>query len=682
MTCLFKWVQFSDIHFQTKNASFNTKELRDKLPKFLESSDDAKKIDAMIISGDFRYAPEKEENPQKAVEYIKQLATALKIKDISKSVITVPGNHDLKRGKVRTAILNSLQNEYNPEIGTISNEYLDQLFSGFEFYNQLHEQLGDASNWTTNNPHSILQFNNCNILTLNTAITAGSDDDSKHLVVGSSYIQSILSGVTNNHPTIAVGHHALDELDPKEEKTISHYLVDHNVLFYMCGHTHDTSSKAFGEYGKEVNIGCMMQSDNSVISSFLIGELHNDGTIKTNIYKWDMERKDWYLDPPNSKEYSGLYPIETILHSDPSEKATIEKAKNPFSITGYTLLGSLGCDGIKYFWIKNGIPIESIAFNKRLRSSSMPSDNEISAYTISTSFGCQLATTNQQCKFCETGAKKFNGHLKAEDIALQCIFMAEYDSNCPSYPQVRTNAREFSFMGQGEPGYNYSAIRKAIIMNDYVMKKLDQKVSRYIISTCGISDFVPNLIEDIKNGVFENKVTLHFSLHQIGNERSELMPINSIFNYTEMLDYCNALYQVSREKIGVGILMFDKYQVNDNEKYYSLTPSKLESILNELDRDVFRIDLCAVNQTSTGRQKHQLSNESASNLLDVVIKKGFEGKIFTSFGDNQQSGCGMLSSSTNDMEAVGTKTIKHFNKAIDLLEEAKNYYNRTLARRQ
>lgn len=255
--------------------------------------------------------------------------------------------------------------------------------------------------------------------------------------------------------------------------------------------------------------------------------------------------------------------------------------------------------------------------------------------------------------------------------------MAEYDSNCPSYPQVRTNMREFAFMGQGEPGYNYAAVKQAIIMTDYVMEQLGQTVSRYIISTCGVSGFIPSLIQDIKSGIFKNKVTIHLSLHDIDQERSEIMPINENDDYKETIEYCKALYRVTREKIGVGILMFDKYECK-GIKSRTLTPERLEKILSVLDNEMFKIDLCTVNKTSAGKQKHQLSNETANQLHNVAEKKGFEVKLFTSFGDNQQSGCGMLSASTTDIEEAGNTTIKHFNTAVKLLLDAKKYYLETL----
>lgn len=209
------------------------------------------------------------------------------------------------------------------------------------------------------------------------------------------------------------------------------------------------------------------------------------------------------------------------------------------------------------------------------------------------------------------------------------------------------------------------------------MQQLGQTISRYIISTCGVSGFIPSLIQDIKSGIFKNKVTVHLSLHDIDEARSEIMPINENDDYKETIEYCKALYRVTREKIGVGILMFDKYTGREI-KSRTLTPERLDGILSVLDNDIFRIDLCTVNKTSAGQQNHQLSNQSANKLYEVATKKGFEVKIFTSFGDNQQSGCGMLSSSPVDIEEAGNTTIRHFNAAINLLLEAKKYYLETL----
>lgn len=667
MEKIIKWIQFSDIHFQTKEPDFNTKQIREKLPEYLKTLKNS--VDVMIITGDYRYAPEREENPINVVEYIIKLAESLKVEKI----ITMPGNHDLTRNGVRDAVISKIRTDYMPEEGTLKISMLQQLLSGFGFYNKMHEQLKDLSDFVNDKPHIIVELEKCNFLVLNTALTAGKEDDERNLVLGSSYLDSAISSIKNDKPIIAVGHHGFEFLKTDEQKKCEHYLDQHNIRLYLCGHTHDAWFSSFGESGKQVNSGCLMQKNNSVHAGFNIGTLFDDGTVKIESHKWDISESNWFPDPAHCKEYAGLYDkLHLNLEADKNIEVLPQKTENALSIYGYKLLGGLGSDGIKYIWQKKEQCIESLAFNRRLRmDNGVPVDLMTSAYTISTSIGCELSTRNQQCKFCETGSRKFVGHLSAEDIALQSIFMAKYDSNCPSYPQVRNNMREFAFMGQGEPGYNYMAVRQAIRLTDYAMERLDQKVSRYIISSCGIIDFMPILIEDIKNKLFKNKVTLHFSLHAINEERDKLMPINKEYNYREFIRYCKMLNQVSNEKIGVGILMFNRYKPQNGDKY-SLSKKNLEEILEVLDKNIFRIDLCTVNKTKVGNQ-HQLSNEKANELLDIVRKKGYEGKLFTSFGDSEQSGCGMLSSSIEDMEEAGTTTIEQFNQSVELLNEAKRY---------
>ena len=247
--------------------------------------------------------------------------------------------------------------------------------------------------------------------------------------------------------------------------------------------------------------------------------------------------------------------------------------------------------------------------------------------------------------------------------------LSDLDSNCPSYPKVRGNMREFAFMGQGEPGLNYPAIKRAIQLNDYAMQKIGQKVSRYIISTCGITDFMPSFIQDCKSGVFSNCVSLHFSLNAINDDRTAIMPINQIHDYKEFLTQCYKLYDCTGQKIGIGILLMVNYKTTRGD-IISLDFNKFDTILKELPPKVFKIDLCTVNKTTLGDQR-QLSNEDANKYLEIAVSRGFESKIFASFGDSADAGCGMLMSGINNMQTPGNTTIQHYNNALALLEEAK-----------
>ncbi len=680
MKSVFKWVHLSDLHFRSLlESGFNSTELKDKLPPYLETR--IQDADALIITGDYRFAPDKEENPQNVGDFIKDIARSLKL-DFAK-IFFVPGNHDLKRSEVRSDVIRGLRGTYSAKQGTFSTERLEWLQKDFTFYDALREVVyGTDSVATSTNPHYAVCLEHCNLLLLNTALTAGMEDngqanDEYHLLLGSRHLSAAVHDIKNDNPTIAVGHHGLKFLNGDEYDTCARFLDEAGIRLYLCGHEHRLWDSVFSDKGKVATVGCLIQNAESVEAGFLVGELMSDGTVILHGHKWDMGRQNWYPHPPGDQQYDKLYPpVETGLteqegiSATESEKEIVQKV-HAFSLKGYYLLGGRGIDGIKYIWERDGRYVESLAFNRRLKYSQDLGVYRISAYTSSVSYGCRLSCNHQQCRFCETGTVPYSGDVCAEDIALQNIFMAEYDSDCPSFPEVRGNEREFAFMGQGEPGLCYPAVRRAIQLTDFAMERIRQQIHRYIISTCGICDFIPILINDIERGLFKNKITIHFSLHAIGADRTILMPINSEHDYRRFIKECEKFYSVTNEKIGVGILLFDRYRFAEalEGKPYTLTPKRLEMILQELNKDIFRIDLCDVNRTSCGNQS-ALSNERATKLLDLVKRKGFEAKLFSSFGDSEQSGCGMLASLTEDITLPGNKTKSQFNKSIELLNEA------------
>ena len=341
-------------------------------------------------------------------------------------------------------------------------------------------------------------------------------------------------------------------------------------------------------------------------------------------------------------------------------------------LTGYTLLGGRGIDGIKYIWKTQEGPItESVAFNTRLKTADIsPQDKKISAYTTSVSFGCQLENMGMACLFCATGRLKHNGILTAEEIALQNIFMAAYDANCPSWPEVRSNAREFAFMGHGEPGFCYPQVRRAIILTDMAMQKLKQNVHRYVIASCGISDMLEPLAADLRGGVFKNKVTLHFSLHAVNDLRTKLMPINRAYPYERFLSKTKEIFNITGDKIAIGILLFENFSPTKKPSIH--IPSVeiyLDKILDQLDPTIHRVDLCDVNVNTAVSTQHEVSNEKARKLLARALARGFEAKLFSSFGTDKKSGCGMLSSSLAKIQTPGGTTMYNFEKAITLLRD-------------
>lgn len=668
MNKVFSWIQLSDIHMRKYNDNMDAIQMKEKLPRYIKELGTT--YDAIIFTGDYRYAPDGENNPQKVADYISECADSAGIKDKTR-IIMVPGNHDLDKNSIRDLVIAEILESYKPENGNIKDDYMKQLAGSYNFYNEMRKMLELPKYDFQNNPHRIISFDSVNLLLLNTSITAnGGKSDNQNIIISSAYLHSSMNNSEKNKPIIAIGHHGLDWWKNEERKYCEKYFDNKDILLYLCGHSHENWITSYGEKGgKQVNVGCLVGACDQVDVSFAVGTLFDDGNVDIEYHGWDMKQQIWGECNVNSRKKLVTYPSECLKRYDLQATKKTEKDSYPFSIYAYRLLGSLGEDGIKYIWNKQEEFIESVAFNRRLKISD--NDNaKISAYSISTSIGCQLNAVGKECVFCGTGNRKYAGELSAEEIALQCIFMAEYDSNCPSFPQVRENSREFAFMGQGEPAYNYSAVREAILLTDYAMEMINQKVSRYIISTCGIPEFVMLLIDDIKTNIFCNDVTVHFSLGIGGPERKDIMPIDKERNYHEFIDACKYLNKVTGMKIGVSILLLDEFTLGNNQTL-SLTSEKLESILDELAPEVFRIDLCTVNKIVERQNKHAMSNEQANNLLDIVKRKGFEGKIFSSFGESQRSGCGMLDSEDKEIEPVGEQTIIHFNRSVELLKKAK-----------
>lgn len=688
---MFKWVHISDLHVRNID-NHNEGQLRKKLPEYL--SKQIGKVDALFLTGDFRYAKDSNGDIEITTDLIKELATALSV-NLDK-VFLVPGNHDLDRDEIRTALLEANARQYDKAVGVFSEKFLEKFVSGFSFFNKLEQALMHPSSINTReNIHYVEHLEHVDLLLLNTAITAGRDDERGTLLLGTQYLEQALSKLRPDKPVIMLGHHGHSFLDADELKKVSLMLQEHNIKLYLCGHEHALWYDSFGQDVRQYTSGCIYDDGGKTDVGFTSGHLNEHNTVSVEFHHWDSEFNTWGSRQKTDKEFS-IGPDKKGAITDtateqrefvlPENYRKLSIKKYSFTLNGHTLLGNRGRDGIKYYWRKNGDCVESVAFNRRLCEPDLKHENEdqnISAYTISTSFGCILSASNQQCRFCETGSRHFKGFLSAEEIAMQAIFMASYDANCPSFPEVRNHKREFAFMGQGEPGLNYPAVREAIRLIDRAMAEINQTVHRYIISSCGITTFIPTLIDDIKNGVFKNRISLHFSLHGSGSTRANLMPIDSEYGYQDFIRCCKMFYEAEKEhygeasKIGVGLLMFKKFipAVKAGEttpESTTLDVTQLKEILKELDPQVFRIDLSDFNHTSVTESSEEMSNEEAQILLKCAEDLGFEAKIFSSFGRDRHSGCGMLKSEYSNVSPDGETTQKNYKKSLELLHYVLN----------
>ena len=305
-------------------------------------------------------------------------------------------------------------------------------------------------------------------------------------------------------------------------------------------------------------------------------------------------------------------------------------------IVGYDILEN---EGLRYAWSGSRFKnyIESAAFANRSKGKK----EDICGYTTSVSLGCLLRSQGMQCAFCRTGnLLPFGGLLTYKEIAKQNVFMVLSDIYCTDHPELATKKREFAYMGQGEPGFSYSQLRLAIELTNRIMKELNQEVYRHIFATCGVTEAVYQYIEDIKS-FYSERVTLHYSLHATEG-RDLIMPINKVYPYTDVLQLMNGVADINSDKPCVGILLFNNFSPKGRSFNYSNTFESINSLMKQLNPEKCRLSFCEFNESADLGNADKFSIEEANRILMNAHEKGFEAKLFSSFGREKQTACGML----------------------------------------
>lgn len=309
-------------------------------------------------------------------------------------------------------------------------------------------------------------------------------------------------------------------------------------------------------------------------------------------------------------------------------------------LQGYDYLGTNGEEGLRFAWKHPNIKeyVESAAFCSHSKSIA---DN-VCGYTTSVSGGCVLDSMNLACRFCRTGTQlPFGKLLTAEEIAKQNVFMVLSDIYCNNNPELKNKEREFAYMGQGEPGYSYAQVRKAIQMTNVAMNKLEQKVFRHIVATSGVEPMIEEYIHDLKQGFYSSRTTFHFSLHMT-QCRNELMPINIKYPYQHVLKQLEKIYPLTREKPCIGILLFNNFFPCGSLKSYTTSMESVKVILKELNPNLVRLSFCEFNDSPDLGEHEQFDARLSHEILAYAQKEGFTAKLFSSFGKKETTACGML----------------------------------------
>ena len=338
---------------------------------------------------------------------------------------------------------------------------------------------------------------------------------------------------------------------------------------------------------------------------------------------------------------------------------------------GFSHLGQVNADGIRYVWqLRDNAPyIESAAFRARAKIPTSDADSHISAYTTSVSGGCALTAAKVPCRFCRTGnTLRFSGHLSAKEIALQNVFMVLSDME-QTGQAAADNPREFAYMGQGEPGYSYPQLREAIRITNRAMSSLGQKVHRHLLATCGVTEMIDAFMSDLENDYFNGtRVTFHYSLHA-ASDRGAVMPIENIYSYKEVIQRLPRLYALTGEKSCVGVLLFKNYCNGSSTKSHYTDMKEIETIAAELDPAICRISLCEFNPCDSVGTNGEISPEEAAELTTMLEDKGFEVKLFASFGRQENTACGLLGGTMPDIN-TDDHILARYYRALSVIDAA------------
>ena len=234
---------------------------------------------------------------------------------------------------------------------------------------------------------------------------------------------------------------------------------------------------------------------------------------------------------------------------------------------------------------------------------------------ISTQVGCAMG-----CKFCASTLKGLDRNLTASEMLGEIIFVQNFLRG------AKQKVDTLVIMGTGEPLVNLDNVIKMLrlLHEPYTLGLSYRKVT---ISTCGIVPAIRKLIEE------KIPVTLSISLHAPTNKlRSTIMPINSAFSLTEVLqageEYANSTgRRVTYEYILLG-------GVNDTEEH-------ARQLAKILDGKLANVNLIPVNAVDERNFKPPTHN-ATQKFFHFLNTHGINVTIRKEMGADVNAACGQL----------------------------------------
>lgn len=270
----------------------------------------------------------------------------------------------------------------------------------------------------------------------------------------------------------------------------------------------------------------------------------------------------------------------------------------------------------KYLWrLFDGAEVESVLIRYPSRAT----------LCISCEVGCGMA-----CPFCVTGQMGLTRNLSTAEIVEQ-VRLARRVCQEGELGGDPCNLSNVVFMGMGEPLVNYRAVLGAI------RRLIADPPEGFGMSARGITVSTVGLVPGIKKLTEEKiPVTLAISLHAPDDElRDELIPINSRFKVSELLDAAYDYFKATGRRVSIEYALIKK--MNDQAWRAGL----LADLLNARGHGWAHVNPIPLNPTPGSIWTASESHVQAE-FVDTLERKGITTTIRDTRGQDIDGACGQL----------------------------------------
>ena len=248
----FTWLQFSDLHFHTGDL-YDTQRARQALVKCL--AQEQFECDYVFFTGDLV----QKNNYENADKHMATIRNEIKVDP--NNIFWAVGNHDIRRDSIiRESIITRIRNATNPstEFQTVMADEESRFLlthSGMSDYIREYERLFDRrlSPEEISDAHVFYPLEHCNLIVLNTCLTACNKDDFRKLMITEPQLLRIFDKATDkSKPLIVIGHHSKEIFHYGEQKELATLFEDGGVDAYLCGHSHQLGYARFDDTGRDI----------------------------------------------------------------------------------------------------------------------------------------------------------------------------------------------------------------------------------------------------------------------------------------------------------------------------------------------------------------------------------------------------------------------------------------------